>query len=311
MRDSDTARLPAAAPAYCSQWEYCAAINSFCRRLPRCSARTSHRGISPRRARCPNFVTCVIVKCLERHGCGLAAQHRKTAVSRDAQNQQRDHRASDQLSLIFLRRLHNRRAARTGRCRRCRRRCARTRLSLLRAGTLGAACVAALIVDGDRPPRIRVALQPLQIRAQIRSMLIPQLGIFLQSFGDDADRTPPANPDSLAKAAEAAAPVSPRKSRPKCFPQNACRPVAISYSTNPSENKSQRPSSIFCAHLLRRHVPHRAHRHSRTGEIRIAVHRRAADRHRLAHAARHHLLRQSEIQHLRLPAIASQKYLPA
>ena len=32
------------------------------------------------------------------------------------------------------------------------------------------------------------------------------------------------------------------KITPDVFPAKACRPVAISYSTNPSENKSERPS---------------------------------------------------------------------
>ena len=45
---------------------------------------------------------------------------------------------------------------------------------------------------------------------------------------------------------------------PPRLPPNACRPVAISYSSTPSENISARASKDLSADLLRRHIRRRA-----------------------------------------------------
>ena len=49
------------------------------------------------------------------------------------------------------------------------------------------------------------------------------------------------------------------------------RPVAISYSTAPNENRSVRASSSLPSHLLRRHIGDCAQRRARTGQVLLRV----------------------------------------
>ena len=90
-------------------------------------------------------------------------------------------------------------------------------------------------------------------------------------------------------------------------PRKGTMPVAISYSTAPKENKSLRASSSFAARLLRRHVGDGADRRTWAGEV-LLVERAWSGRARSRPTARSlpPNFRQSEVQHLGVPALGDE-----
>ena len=88
-------------------------------------------------------------------------------------------------------------------------------------------------------------------------------------------------------------------------PANACRPVAISCSTTPSENRSDLRVQILAARLLGRHVGHGADGHPdcRQNLSRDGLRRRVQGR-RARVTGRE--LGQPEVEHLGVPALGDE-----
>ena len=93
-----------------------------------------------------------------------------------------------------------------------------------------------------RSAGVRVALQPLQIGAHVRGVLVTQVAVFLQRLVDDAlqldGRSGFSRTGGVGSRSRIALKISAEVS-----PRNGSVPVAISYSTTPKENRSVRASS--------------------------------------------------------------------
>ena len=117
-----------------------------------------------------------------------------------------------------------------------------------------------------RSSALAVALEALQIGADVGGVLITQIAILLQSLVDDLFQLRWDFPDSTPPAALGRDSGSLRRSSLRSRRGTAVVPVAISYSTAPNENRSVRLSSSLRPRLLRRHVGHRPQRCSPAGQ---------------------------------------------
>ena len=93
----------------------------------------------------------------------------------------------------------------------------------------------------DCATRIRIALQPLQVGADIGRMLIAQVAILLERFADDVFEFGRKIRDSTGPAAWAPGPESPGRSAPTCRREMAARP-------SPSHRAPLRTKTNPCAH---------------------------------------------------------------
>ena len=117
-----------------------------------------------------------------------------------------------------------------------------------------------------------VPLQPLQVRAHFRGVLVAQVAVLLQSLVDDSFQLRAAVGIQPHRRTWAPSRMA-LKITPELSPRKGNVPVAISYNTAPNENRSCACIEFLRSHLLRRHVGDGAERRAGTGQVLSLIER--------------------------------------